>query len=640
LIEYGESGALNEAISDIFGACVEYSVKASHEDIWLVGEDVYTPETPKDALRNMADPKKYGDCDFYPERARSGEYEIEHTNAGIVNLAFVLMVEGGHHPRNKTTIEVPPMVKGNFTASLLAAANIFYKAETDCLTPMSRIFDARACTMLYAGDEFKDSVQKAWEAVGVDFISLKINEPLIIAANKSDWLQFHLSGISPGSNVTCTLSGDTTAAGDADLFMEMPASQYWYSETFCVSQGWDSNEECTVGPSYESASSDVFVSVKAFDSFAKVTLSCAVSSSWIALAAGVESKQQKVMPNAELTFYLPNIPPMTQISCEVSSGNAAVYMLMMGHDEGWCGYDDDGALICQMESGLTVSNSMLVLFLYAQAKTSDLTVTCSETPAKIDILSNWALLTNPESGFDFKHEHFYRMEERVKPGERVTCSAMPYGDEYISTLSVFFSESSKFSDDAVSQCDDSGSAECTTSPATKLSYAFVEVSGYNYNWTDDGVLNVICGIESPAEFLLYGNSKTIEFGHAGHEKALRMYRFPIVLQGQTISCSIEGGADGDADLYMDIGQKPHILSEPSFCQPTEDSSTETCVIQRAPRDGKVFVAVHAVKSYTDLTLRCNRTVSCKAKGQHCLKPKDCCGSAMTCDGLDTSTRVC
>ncbi|MET0405974.1 MAG: M4 family metallopeptidase, partial [Cystobacter sp.] len=59
----GESGGLNEAWSDIFGAyCESYAsgTWATNDEVFLVGDDVWTPNTPGDALRYMADPAKDG----------------------------------------------------------------------------------------------------------------------------------------------------------------------------------------------------------------------------------------------------------------------------------------------------------------------------------------------------------------------------------------------------------------------------------------------------------------------------------------------------------------------------------------------------------------------------------------------------
>ena len=59
LIYQNESGALNEAISDVFGTLVEFYDNRNPD--WEIGEDIYTPGKAGDALRSMSDPTKYGD---------------------------------------------------------------------------------------------------------------------------------------------------------------------------------------------------------------------------------------------------------------------------------------------------------------------------------------------------------------------------------------------------------------------------------------------------------------------------------------------------------------------------------------------------------------------------------------------------
>ncbi|EYF00560.1 M4 family metallopeptidase [Chondromyces apiculatus] len=60
----GESGALNEAIADIMGAMVERSARGESANTWLIGEDAFTPGTPGNALRYMADPHQATDGGF------------------------------------------------------------------------------------------------------------------------------------------------------------------------------------------------------------------------------------------------------------------------------------------------------------------------------------------------------------------------------------------------------------------------------------------------------------------------------------------------------------------------------------------------------------------------------------------------
>ena len=82
-----------------------------------------------------------------------------------MNLAFQLMVEGGTHPRGLSSTVVTPL-STDFTTSILAAARIFYKANTACLTPSSTFLSARECTISFAGS-YSSRVAAAWDAVGV-----------------------------------------------------------------------------------------------------------------------------------------------------------------------------------------------------------------------------------------------------------------------------------------------------------------------------------------------------------------------------------------------------------------------------------------------------------------------------------------
>jgi Thermolysin metallopeptidase, alpha-helical domain len=82
-----------------------------------------------------------------------------------MNLAFRLMVEGGTHPRGMSSTVVTPL-SSNFDTSIVAAARIFYQANTACLTPSSTFLSARECTLAFAGS-YSSQVAAAWDAVGV-----------------------------------------------------------------------------------------------------------------------------------------------------------------------------------------------------------------------------------------------------------------------------------------------------------------------------------------------------------------------------------------------------------------------------------------------------------------------------------------
>ncbi|HZN95877.1 MAG TPA: M4 family metallopeptidase, partial [Myxococcales bacterium] len=105
LVYRNESGGINESMSDIMGAGVEwYAMKKNPEvakngaEIFKVGEQTWTPGTPGDALRYMDDPTKDNySIDNYKNYPRQTEV---HGSSGIMNNAFYLMVNGG---TNKTS---------------------------------------------------------------------------------------------------------------------------------------------------------------------------------------------------------------------------------------------------------------------------------------------------------------------------------------------------------------------------------------------------------------------------------------------------------------------------------------------------------------------------------------------------------
>ena len=166
LVYSGESGGMNEAMSDIFGALAEAWVDGGRTgtnltvsaNTWLVGEKILPP-----ALRYMCDPAKDGSsADLWTSSV--GSLDV-HYSSGVGNLAFCLLSQGGKHPRNKTTTVVPAL-------GMDKAARILYKAQVDILTSNSNYAAVRtameqASTALGYDAATKDAVSCAWAAVGV-----------------------------------------------------------------------------------------------------------------------------------------------------------------------------------------------------------------------------------------------------------------------------------------------------------------------------------------------------------------------------------------------------------------------------------------------------------------------------------------
>ncbi|MFS0782824.1 M4 family metallopeptidase [Bacillus sp. 1P06AnD] len=163
LIYQNESGALNEAISDIFGTVIEFKYQPTKSD-YNIGEDIYTPSVAGDALRSMSSPTLYGDPDHYSNKyTGSSDNGGVHTNSGIINKAAYLISAGGtHHGVSVSGIGIEKLGK------------IFYRANTVYLSSNATFSQAKAACIQSASDLFgsasteKTAVSNAFTAVGIN----------------------------------------------------------------------------------------------------------------------------------------------------------------------------------------------------------------------------------------------------------------------------------------------------------------------------------------------------------------------------------------------------------------------------------------------------------------------------------------
>ena len=172
----GESGGMNEGLSDIWGASIEaYSVASlgvisggvKAKSTWLIGEEI---DKQQAALRSMSDPRSLGQPALYKGQywyTGTGDNGGVHTNSGVLNYWYYLIAVG------KTgTNEL-----GNaFTVAGLgldAAAKITFRMESVYMIPGStyanaRTYSIQAATDLFgAGSTQVTAVTNAWYAVGV-----------------------------------------------------------------------------------------------------------------------------------------------------------------------------------------------------------------------------------------------------------------------------------------------------------------------------------------------------------------------------------------------------------------------------------------------------------------------------------------
>lgn len=167
-LEYqGQSGALNESISDVFGALVEQYDRGqtAGEASWLIGEGLFTPEVQGRALRSMLEPGTAYDDDVLgrdPQPAHMTDYiDTEddnggvHLNSGIPNRAFALAA---------TTLGGPAWD---------GVGLVWYDAIQGEISPTATFAEFARLTVASAEARFGDgspehlAVEDAWQTVGV-----------------------------------------------------------------------------------------------------------------------------------------------------------------------------------------------------------------------------------------------------------------------------------------------------------------------------------------------------------------------------------------------------------------------------------------------------------------------------------------
>jgi Zn-dependent metalloprotease len=166
LIYNGQSGALNESMSDVFGSLVKQWVNgedAASAD-WLIGAEIWTPGFAGDALRSMKSPGKafnhpvFGK-DPQPDHMSKydhgpGDNQMVHTNSGIPNKAFFLTAIG---------------IGGN---AWEAPGHIWYESllASNPSTDFQQFADTtyiKAGSLYGTGSQQQRAVTSAWKEVGI-----------------------------------------------------------------------------------------------------------------------------------------------------------------------------------------------------------------------------------------------------------------------------------------------------------------------------------------------------------------------------------------------------------------------------------------------------------------------------------------
>ena len=303
LIYSGESGGLNESMSDIFGAVCEWygDGKVVSTRTWLIGDDIWTPATPGDALRYMANPTQDGvSLDYYPDYASGVDV---HYSSGIPNLAFYLLSQGGTHPKGKTTLAVAGI-------GIEKASRIFYKANVDLMTPSTTFEQAKVATEQAAQQLGYDaatiaSVSNAWKAVGVGVpvpppvnTPVEKNTPVTDISGARGAKKYFSFQVPEGAyDLSVSIAGGT---GDADMYVRFnnapTTTQY-----DCRPYKSGNNESCAFAAP---AQGTWYVMLNGFSAYSGVTLTVTWKGGYIPIEGGVQLDGLSGVPGSDQIYKL------------------------------------------------------------------------------------------------------------------------------------------------------------------------------------------------------------------------------------------------------------------------------------------------------------------------------------------------
>jgi thermolysin len=198
----GQSGALNESVSDIFGAFIEHSLKPDEVKNWEMGEAI---SKQGGALRDFKTPsvgrQPAAMSQFVNTQQDSGGV---HTNSGIPNNAAYLMTVGGTNPA--TNVVVKYGIGWDKSEKLWYRANTKYFLSTTNFAQAAQGIMSAAKDIGLTEDE-QNIVDCAWKATGVvQGTCAPLVDPNAPPAPTAP------EGQTPGQTVTTPGSGETNQA--------------------------------------------------------------------------------------------------------------------------------------------------------------------------------------------------------------------------------------------------------------------------------------------------------------------------------------------------------------------------------------------------------------------------------------------
>ncbi|MFD7996650.1 M4 family metallopeptidase [Streptomyces mexicanus] len=171
--QYGEPGALNESLADIFGSDVEFFANnPKNPPNYLIGEKLGLSQKFLRRLDHPSLDKLEGTIDYWSPAV----YDTEvHAGSGVSSHAFYLLAEGSGRKTIGGVAYDSPTYQ-NLTVRGIGrtkATAVFYRALTRYMVSTTDFHDARLATLAAARDLYgQDSteyraVDQAWAAVNV-----------------------------------------------------------------------------------------------------------------------------------------------------------------------------------------------------------------------------------------------------------------------------------------------------------------------------------------------------------------------------------------------------------------------------------------------------------------------------------------
>ena len=171
-----ESGAMNEGLSDIWGASIEdYAVHTlgvisggvKAKSTWLIGEEI---DKQQAALRSMSDPKSLGQpayykgVNWYTGTADNGGV---HTNSGVLNHWYYVLAAGesgtneggGTYSVTGVGLDAAAKITFRMESVYMVASSTYAQARTNAIQAATDLFGAGSAQVI--------ATTNAWFAVGV-----------------------------------------------------------------------------------------------------------------------------------------------------------------------------------------------------------------------------------------------------------------------------------------------------------------------------------------------------------------------------------------------------------------------------------------------------------------------------------------